>query len=270
MSTGNNAVRVPDFGDTVCCTLSDHVLMIQLSSPDTRNALSIYTMSALQNALDFAKDTSDVRVVIISALGSVFSAGHNLKEMQEERTQAEFQAIFEQCSRLMHSVVMLPKPVIAQVEGLATAAGCQLVASCDLVYCDDHARFATPGVHIGLFCSTPMVALSRAVGRKAAMEMLLTGMPIDAQKAKDIGLVNDVLPSDELQKHVRLVAKHIAGKSALTLKVGKKAFYQQLEMPLADAYAYASAVMADNMMAKDAKEGIAAFVEKRQPKWADS
>jgi enoyl-CoA hydratase/carnithine racemase len=213
-----------------------------------------------------------VRVVIIAAEGSVFSAGHDLKEMNERRAEDDdgasaFAALFTQCSALMQQIVACPKPVIAEVQGTATAAGCQLVASCDLAVASSAARFATPGVDIGLFCSTPMVALSRSVHRKAAMEMLLTGEFVPAEGARQMGLINRVVAPDKLQAETMAMAQTIAAKPRATVRTGKEAFYRQIEMPLADAYDYASRVMTENMLNAEAEEGICAFLEKREPRW---
>ena len=246
------------------------VAWLTLNRPAARNALSVGLMSALDRALrDIAADAS-VRVVVIGAAGPAFCAGHDLREMRANPGRATMEALFAQCSALMTRIVRLPKPVIARVHGIATAAGCQLVASCDLALAAADARFATPGVNIGLFCSTPMVALARNVGRKAAMEMLLTGDMIDAQRAREIGLVNRVVPPDDLDGAVAALAGQIAGKSALTLAIGKEAFYRQAEMELDAAYAFAAEAMTRNMMARDAGEGIDAFLAKRPPTWTDS
>jgi enoyl-CoA hydratase/carnithine racemase len=208
-----------------------------------------------------------VRAVVIAANGPAFCAGHDLREIRSNPVKQAYEAVFALCSRLMQRIVRLPKPVIAQVHGVATAAGCQLVASCDLAVAADTARFATPGVDIGLFCSTPMVALSRAVGRKAAMEMLLTGDMVAAERARELGLVNRVVPQDSLAEATLVLARQIASKSPLTVAIGKEAFYRQAEMDLASAYEYASAVMTRNMLAHDAREGIDAFLAKRPPHW---
>ena len=246
------------------------VAWLTLNRPAARNALSLGLMAALDGALrDIAADAS-VRVVVIGAAGPAFCAGHDLREMRADPGRASMEALFAQCSALMTRIVRLPKPVIARVHGIATAAGCQLVASCDLALAAADARFATPGVNIGLFCSTPMVALARNVGRKAAMEMLLTGDMIDAQRAREIGLVNRVVPPDDLDGAVAALAAQIAGKSALTLAIGKEAFYRQAEMELDAAYAFAAEAMTRNMMARDAGEGIDAFLAKRPPTWTDS
>ena len=206
-------------------------------------------------------------MVVIAGMGQAFCAGHDLKEIRSNNRREIFDGLLAQCSTLMTSIVRLPKPVIARVHGIATAAGCQLVASCDMAIASENATFATPGVNIGLFCSTPMVAVSRAVPRKQTMEMLLTGEEISANTAKDFGLVNKVVPEKELELVTRELASKIASKSPLTLRVGKEAFYRQLEMDLDSAYRYTSEVMAENMMAADAREGISAFLEKRIPNW---
>jgi enoyl-CoA hydratase/carnithine racemase len=248
------------------------VLRLLLNRPAARNALSSELMAALQAALDGASGDNATRVVVIAANGPVFSSGHDLKELAARRADGDagreaYAALFTQCSRLMQTIVRHPKPVIAQVQGIATAAGCQLVASCDLAIASSAARFATPGVNIGLFCSTPMVALSRNVGRKAAMEMLLTGDMIDGDHAVRIGLINKVVPPEILEGEIMTLAAKIAAKPRATMKTGKEAFYSQLEMPLAEAYAYASKVMTENMLDAEACEGIGAFLEKREPKW---
>lgn len=246
---------------------ADGICTLTLNRPQARNALSVGLMAALQDQLDAIAADPAVKVVIIAANGPAFCAGHDLREVRANPGRDAYAALFEQCSRLMMTVVTLPKPVIARVHAMATAAGCQLVASCDLAYAAEEAKFATPGVNIGLFCSTPMVALSRAVGRKKAMEMLLSGRPITAHEAEAAGLVNAVVPATDLDAAVHDMAQTIAGKSPLTLAIGKEAFYRQLEMPLADAYAYASEVMTRNMLARDAQEGIDAFLQKRPPVW---
>jgi enoyl-CoA hydratase/carnithine racemase len=245
------------------------VLRLTLNRPAARNALSAALMAALNEALDRAAGDNGVRVVVIAGAGPAFCAGHDLRELRADPRRTTYEAIFAQCSRLMLSIVRLPKPVIAEVHGIATAAGCQLVATCDLAVAAEDARFATPGVNIGLFCSTPMVALSRAVGRKRAMEMLLTGGLVDAQSARETGLVNRVVPRARLTEATTELAREIAGKSALTLKIGKEAFYRQLELDLAAAYRYTAEVMTTNMLTRDAAEGIDAFLEKRQPEWQD-
>jgi len=249
------------------------VLRLTLNNPPA-NALSLAMLEILGEQLDRAAAASDIRVVVIAAAGKVFSAGHDLKELTAHRSDADrgrgfYETTMRLCADLMQKIVALPKPVIAEIEGLATAAGCQLVASCDLAICTDTATFCTPGVNIGLFCSTPMVALSRNMHRKQAMEMLLTGETIDASTAKDFGLVNRIVPKQYLRQVIDKYAATIAGKSALTVKTGKEAFYRQIEMSLSDAYDYAARVMVENMMARDAEEGIGAFLEKRTPNWSD-
>jgi enoyl-CoA hydratase/carnithine racemase len=248
------------------------VLTLTMNRPQARNALSEGLMAALQAALDTAGHDPTVRVVIVAANGPAFCAGHDLKEMTPhwqdgDRGRQYYDRLMKQCARLMQTIVRLPKPVIAQVHGIATAAGCQLVASCDLAVAAEEARFATPGVNIGLFCSTPMVALSRNVARKEAMEMLLTGDMISAPRAREIGLINRVVPSAALPAETLKLAHHIAAKSRVSIAIGKEAFYRQLELGLSDAYAYASEVMTRNMLEADAEEGISAFIDKREPKW---
>jgi enoyl-CoA hydratase/carnithine racemase len=250
------------------------VAILTLNRPQARNSLSEDVLEALGDALTAVAHERTVRAVVVAANGPAFSAGHDLKELNqhrsdEDRGRAYFKHIMGLCSGVMQQVVALPQPVIAAVHGTATAAGCQLVASCDLAVASRAAKFATPGVNIGLFCSTPMVALSRNVTRKAAMEMLLTGEMISAEDAARIGLVNHVVaPGSEREEALKL-AKKITAKSALTVKIGKEAFYRQIEMPLAEAYRYTSEVMVENMLARDAEEGISAFIEKRDPKWED-
>jgi enoyl-CoA hydratase/carnithine racemase len=232
-----------------------------------RNALSLGLMEALVAELDAIASDTAVKVIVIGGAGPAFCAGHDLRELRSQPQRPFYEATFQLCSKLMTRIVRLPKPVIARVHGVATAAGCQLVATCDLAVAADTARFATPGVNIGLFCSTPMVALSRAVGRKAAMEMLLTGDLISAPRAQELGLVNRVVPDTRLDQTVAAIAAQIVAKSPLTLAIGKEAFYRQAEMGLDDAYAYASEVMTRNMLARDAAEGIDAFLGKREPHW---
>ena len=242
--------------------------IITLNRPDRRNPLSLSLMLDLIRALDeFGADKS-IRAVILASTGKAFSSGHDLSEMVG-RTVTDYRRIFDVCSELMTRIQSIAQPVIAQVQGVATAAGCQLVASCDLAVASEAASFATPGVDIGLFCSTPMVALSRNVPRKQAMEMLLTGEPIPATTARDIGLVNHVVAAGTERGAAIALAQKVALKSAYTVKLGKTAFYRQAEMSLADAYRYAAEVMTENMMARDAEEGISAFIEKREPKWQD-
>ncbi len=248
------------------------VLTLTMQRPQRLNSLSEEMMAALHGALDGAKTDDRVRVIVLRAEGKVFCAGHDLKEMtaaraNPDRGRAYYTDVMGRCAHLMQTIVRHPKPVIAVVEGLATAAGLQLVASCDLAIATDTASFCTPGVNIGLFCSTPMVALSRNVARKQAMEMLLTGETIDASTAKDFGLINRIVPRDYLDQVVKKYAETIAAKSPLTVKIGKEAFYRQQEMGLSEAYDYCAAVMVENMLARDAEEGIGAFLEKRQPQW---
>ncbi|MBI1778777.1 MAG: enoyl-CoA hydratase [Proteobacteria bacterium] len=243
------------------------ILTLTLNRPAQRNPLSTAMMASLQAELDRAAGDASIRVVVLAGAGPAFSAGHDLRELKARPEEPFYRSVFQQCSRLMLTITLLPKPVIARVHGVATAAGCQLVATADLAVASQGARFATPGVNIGLFCSTPMVALSRAVGRKAAMEMLLTGELIDADAAKALGLVNRVVPPAELESATATLARQIAAKSPLVLKIGKEAFYRQREMGLEDAYAYASEVMTRNMLAADASEGIDAFIGKRAPVW---
>jgi enoyl-CoA hydratase/carnithine racemase len=246
---------------------ADGIAWLTMNRPAARNALSIGLMDALLAELDAIETEREAKVVVIGGAGPVFCAGHDLRELRSHPESVAYRATFELCSRLMTRIVRLSKPVIARVHGVATAAGCQLVASCDLAVAAATARFATPGVNIGLFCSTPMVALSRAVGRKAAMEMLLTGDLIDAARAHQLGLVNQVVPEAGLDAAVAALAGRIVAKSPLTLAIGKEAFYRQAEMGLDDAYAYASEVMTRNMLARDAAEGIDAFLAKREPVW---
>ena len=245
----------------------DAVATLTLNRPDARNALSMDLMEALDAELAAIADDASVSVVILAANGPAFCAGHDLREMRATPSKEAYEAVFALCSRLMQRIVRLPKPVIARVHGIATAAGCQLVASADLAIAADTARFATPGVNIGLFCSTPMVALSRAVGRKAAMEMLLTGDMVPAVRARELGLINRVVPDAELVAATAALAGQIAAKSPLTVAIGKEAFYRQADMDLDAAYDYASGVMTRNMLARDAAEGIDAFLTKRQPHW---
>ncbi|MEM7545788.1 MAG: enoyl-CoA hydratase [Pseudomonadota bacterium] len=245
----------------------DGVCVLTLNRPGARNALSRGLMAALHEALNAVHEDSAAHVVIIRGAGPGFCAGHDLKEVRADPTQSAYQALFAACSALMLRIQSLRQPVIAEVHGIATAAGCQLVATCDLAVADPAARFATPGVNIGLFCSTPMVAVSRAVGRKAAMRMLLTGDMISAEAALGYGLVSHVAGEGALQADTMALARQIASKSPLTLAIGKEAFYRQAEMATAAAYDYASEVMTRNMMARDAEEGIDAFIAKRDPVW---
>ena len=247
--------------------IEDGIATLTLNRPAARNALSMALMGERIEALAALKADAAVKVVVLAAAGPAFCTGHDLKELRGDPRREAYEATFAHCSRLMLALTHLPKPVIARVQGMATAAGCQLVASCDLAVAADGARFATPGVNIGLFCSTPMVALSRAVPRKQAMEMLLTGDAIDAGRAREIGLVNRVVPAAALDDAVDALARQIAGKSPLTVAIGKEAFYRQLELGLAAAYDYAAATMTTNMLAADAAEGIDAFLAKRKPAW---
>jgi len=248
------------------------VLRLTMNDQKNRNALSEAMMNNLIEELTKATSTKSIRVVIIASIGSVFSAGHDLKEITAARNQkdfgeAYFRSLFDTCSSLMQLIVSCPKPVIAEVAGTATAAGCQLVASCDLATAADSAKFATPGVNIGLFCSTPMVALSRNVNKKSAMEMLLTGDMINAKKAKEIGLINNYFQAEKLTRETMFLANKIASKSSMTVSMGKGAFYAQSELDISAAYEYTSKVMVKNILKEDAKEGIGAFIEKRSPGW---
>jgi enoyl-CoA hydratase/carnithine racemase len=250
------------------------ILRLTLNDPARRNALSEAMLGELGRAFAEAGSDPAVRVVILAANGPAFCAGHDLKEMTAGRSgpdcgKAYFTGVMTLCSSVMQAIVNCPKPVIAEVSGVATAAGCQLVASCDLAVAADTARFSTPGVLIGLFCSTPMVALSRNVSNKHAMEMLLTGDMMPATRAEEIGLVNRTVAPEALQEATMAMARKIASRSSMTLATGKRAFYAQREMPLSQAYAYASGVMVENMLASDAEEGIGAFIEKRAPQWQD-
>ena len=245
------------------------VARLTLNRPEARNSLSRELLDLLQETLDAIATDATVKVVVLAARGPAFCAGHDMKELRANPEEAYCRETFSQSSHLMQAIVRLPKPVIAQVQGIATAAGCQLVASCDLAVASENARFATPGVNIGLFCSTPMVALSRNVGRKQAMEMLLTGEMIDAATAVDFGLINRAVPAAELEAEVDALAGKVATKSSLVMAMGKEAFYRQLEQGLEDAYVYAGEVMARNMMAEDAAEGIDAFLGKRSPVWRE-
>ena len=250
------------------------IAVLTLNRPASRNSLSEAMIGELHAALDDIRDDPRVRAVVIAANGPAFSAGHDMKELTARRSdgdrgRAYFAQMMHACSAMMQAIVHLPKPVVAAVQAIATAAGCQLVASCDLAVASEAASFATPGVDIGLFCSTPMVALSRNVPRKQAMEMLLTGEPISAATARDIGLINRVVAAGSERDAAIELAQKVALKSAYTVKLGKAAFYRQAEMSLSDAYRYAAEVMTENMMARDAEEGIGAFIEKREPKWQD-
>lgn len=250
------------------------ILRLTLNDTARRNALSEALLNELKDKLQASADDKQVRVIIIAANGPAFCAGHDLKEINQARVQADqglafFSHLFELCSQVMQAVVEHPKPVIAEIDGVATAAGCQLVASCDLAVATKPSRFATPGVNIGLFCSTPMVALSRNVAPKHAMEMLLTGEMIGADRAQQIGLVNQVVEAAVIREQTQALAEKIAAKSALILSIGKSAFYEQITMPLSDAYEYTAQVMVNNMLKADAKEGIDAFINKRPAQWTD-
>ena len=249
--------------------LGSGIKSITLNDPKTYNSLSFKTLNELSKLLTKFDTDNKTRVIIINGNGKGFSAGHNLKEVKNLKVRSKYLKLFNLCSKVMIQIVEGRKPVIAKVHGAAFAAGCQLAASCDLAYSTNDAIFATPGVNIGLFCSTPMVAVSRKINRKQMMKMLLTGEPIKASFAKQIGLINDHFSKQELNKEVLNIAKKISSKSNLTIKIGKRAFYKQLEMPLDKAYKYTSQVMSENMMAVDAKEGISAFIEKRKPNWKD-
>lgn len=270
-SSGKSSDTMPEQEPLVRRSNDNGTTTLTLNQPQRRNSLSMAMLEALSAELDDIAGDADTRVVVLAAQGNVFCAGHDLREIREQLDDPGFQlALFNQCSKVMQQIVALPKPVIARVAGVATAAGCQLVASCDLAVATDTARFATPGVNIGLFCSTPMVALSRNVSRKHAMEMLLTGELISAERAEQIGLINRAVEETALDETVYQMARTIAAKSGHTLKIGKEAFYQQLEMPLAEAYELTSTVMAENLKAHDAQEGICAFLDKRKPDWKDS
>ena len=254
---------------------NDGILRLTLDDENNKNALSEEMISELTKAIKEANENKEVKVIVIASTGNVFCSGHNLKEITAARNnndkgESYFMNLFELCSYLMQLIVSCSKPVIAEVDGIATAAGCQLVASCDLAISSNTAKFATPGVNIGLFCSTPMVALSRNVSKKEAMKMLLTGDMIDAVEAKRISLINDYVSEDKLEESVNNLALKISKKSSMTLKIGKEAFYKQAEMSLSDAYAYSSVVMAQNTLNDDAKEGISSFIEKRDPSWQDN
>ena len=255
------------FINVVTQTNTNGVTRIIMNDPQTYNSLSTPMLKALiQHFKIFNKDQK-TKVIILEGKGRGFSGGHNLKEIKSLGKKSKFNKLFNLCSKLMLEIVEGKKPVFAKVHGAAFAAGCQLVASCDLAVSSNDAKFATPGVNIGLFCSTPMVAVSRKVNRKKTMKMLLTGDPIKASYAKEIGLINDHFPISKLDIEVMNLAKKIASKSNLTIKIGKKGFYRQLEMPLRKAYKYTSKIMAKNMMTQDAKEGVSAFLEKRNPTW---
>ena len=247
--------------------IQNSIALVTINEPKTYNSLSFKNLSDLIKVFKKLDKDKKTKVIILEGAGKGFSAGHNLKEVKSLKVKNKYQKLFNLCSKLMLQIVEGKKPVIAKVHGAAYAAGCQLVASCDLAYSTKDALFATPGVNIGLFCSTPMVAVSRKIQRKPMMKMLLTGEPIKADYAKELGLINDCFPKSKLNNEVLKVAKKIASKSNLTIKIGKQAFYKQLEMPLSKAYAYTSKMMTLNMMAMDAQEGISAFLQKRKPVW---
>ena len=255
-------------------TTDKGVLRLVMNNLDQKNALSENMMNILIDEIKAASSDPSIKVIVLAANGNVFCSGHDLKEITAARENEDsgedyFKNLFNSCSSLMELIVNIPQPVIAEVDGVATAAGCQLVASCDLAIASHESKFATPGVNIGLFCSTPMVALSRNVNKKNAMEMLLTGDFINAEKAKEIGLINNTAPKEELTIEVSKLAEKIASKSSVTVSIGKKAFYAQTEMNLSEAYKYTSQIMKDNLLNDDAKEGIDAFIEKRSPDWKD-
>ena len=247
--------------------LGQGIKNVKINDPKTYNSLSFVTLNALLNAFKKLDKDNSTKVIILEGLGKGFSAGHNLKEVRSLKGKPNYKKLFDLCSELMMVIINGNKPVIAKVHGAAFAAGCQLVATCDLALSTNDAIFATPGVNIGLFCSTPMVAVSRKVNRKRMMKMLLTGEPIKASYAKEIGLINDFYETSKLDEEVMKLAETIASKSTKVVKIGKEAFYKQLEMPLDQAYKYTSEIMSENMMAVDAKEGISAFLEKRTPNW---
>jgi len=258
--------------EVLLCEDADGVATLTLNRPAQLNALSEGLLTALQSQLDALATDASVRAVILRGAGRAFCAGHDLREMQAARAAPDagrgyFTALFAQCARMMTSLTRLPQPVIAEVQGLATAAGCQLVASCDMAVADREARFGVNGVNVGLFCSTPMVALTRAIPAKAAFEMLTTGQFIDAAKAERLGLINRVAAPEALADETRALALSVAGKLASAVRVGKRAFYEQAEMGLDAAYAHTGRVMAENMLHRDTAEGVAAFLEKRKPQW---
>jgi enoyl-CoA hydratase/carnithine racemase len=252
--------------ENLCLSGDGHTVTITLNRPERRNALSLALMQELTECLAAIGGNSEVRAVILRAAGSVFCSGHDLSEMNDG-CLGDYRRIFDACTTLMLQLQAIPQPVIAAVQGIATAAGCQLVATCDLAVAADGAKFATPGVKIGLFCTTPMVALTRAIGRKRALEMLLTGEFVDALTAAEWGLINQVVPAAQLEEATRTLATRIAEASPLVVAIGKQAFYTQIDLDQHKAYNYAKEVMSMNAMALDAKEGIGAFLEKRTPAW---
>ena len=272
MSSNNNNEANTDDSILLEEFIANGLYRLTLNDAKKRNALSEEMMAKVKSSLSDATDNKSIRVIIIAGNGPAFCSGHDLKQMTAGRDNDDqgltyFKKVFASCSELMQMIVEHPKPIIAEVSGVAAAAGCQLVACCDLAVAGKSARFITPGVNIGLFCSTPMVALSRNVSNKAAMEMLLTGEMVSADKAEHIGLINRVTEDADLKQETTALAELIASKSSLTLKIGKEAFYKQKDMPLSEAYDFASKVMVDNMLEHDAKEGIGSFLEKRKPKW---
>ena len=253
---------------------SNNVFNIILNDEKHQNTLSEEMINELSEVFEMAESDNEIKVIILSSIGKVFCAGHNLKDLNSKRSENDngehyYKKLFQMCSELMISINKHSKPVIAMINGIATAAGCQLISSCDLAYSSENSQFATPGVNIGLFCSTPMVPLSRTVGKKQAMEMLLTGDLIDAKKALSIGLINNVFETEKLEENVLKIANKIASKSSATIKIGKDAFYKQKDMSLKEAYDYTSKIMTENMLHKDSEEGITAFLEKRLPNWKD-
>lgn len=252
--------------NTILQTHNEGIAVLTLNNPDRRNVLSLEVLEALQTALDSISQDRDIRVVIIKSLGPVFSSGHDLRQLINASIESQ-ELLFSVCTRVMTSIRNLPQPVIAQVQGVATAAGCQLVATCDLAIASADASFATPGVQIGLFCTTPGVAVSRAIGAKRSMEMLLTGQPISADYAAEIGLINRVVSPDDLEQSVLNLARQIGGASSSTVVLGKQVFYKQVELGTSDAYQLAEETMVRNLQDEDAREGISAFLEKRDPKW---
>ena len=272
MSSNNNNEANTDDSILLEEFIGNGLYRLTLNDTKKRNALSEEMMAKVKSSLSDAADNKSIRVIIIAGNGPAFCSGHDLKQMTAGRDNDDqgltyFKKVFASCSELMQMIVEHPKPIIAEVSGVAAAAGCQLVACCDLAVAGKSARFITPGVNIGLFCSTPMIALSRNVSNKAAMEMLLTGEMVSADKAEHIGLINRVTDDADLKQETTALAELIASKSSLTLKIGKEAFYKQKDMPLSEAYDFASKVMVDNMLEHDAKEGIGSFLEKRKPKW---
>ena len=253
---------------------NNKIFNIILNDEKHQNTLSEEMINELSEVFEMAESDNEIKVIILSSIGKVFCAGHNLKDLNSKRSENDngehyYKKLFQMCSELMISINKHSKPVIAMIDGIATAAGCQLISSCDLAYSSENSQFATPGVNIGLFCSTPMVPLSRTVGKKQAMEMLLTGDLIDAKKALSIGLINNVFEIEKLEENVLKIANKIASKSSATIKIGKDAFYKQKDMSLKEAYDYTSKIMTKNMLHKDSEEGITAFLEKRSPHWKD-